>query len=544
MMARDAIRRPWVALALGRLLLEGLTRTVLGDTGADTSPGTGRLSGLLQRELAAPGRWGAMVTRLDGTLLFATNAHEAFIPASTTKLFIGALALDHLGAGARIQTPVRVSRPPDADGTLRSDLWMLGQGDPTLGTAPRTASQGAVGSRDDALVPWVERWRSMGLRRIEGDLVLCDAAVQVPEYGPGWEEEDRAEAYAAPVSAFVVNDNSFRVATPPVSPGTASVPFRIDPPLPALEVVWAVSPGTNATHQIQSIRPGPDRPVEIRGRFATGTNGWSADLAVARPAQVFGELLRRTLERRGVPVTGTVRVSRSAEDCPPVAWDRWISPSLDQRLGLCLKPSQNLHAQLLLAEVGRDARSAAGSPSSPASPGGADGPTGPPNLPPARHDLMGLARLPALLARAGITPAEVHLEEGSGLSRSNRVSPAATVALLCFMAGHPHREAWKDSLPRAGVDGTLRNRFRSGRARGVVRAKTGSLRGVQALGGYVRTAGGEEWAFAIYAGEAGNAAEARARMDRWVEILAGEAPEDAGGSSEPGATRPPGRPPG
>lgn len=496
--------------------------------GADSVDGLrpSHLAERLQRELAspepgpeAPGvRWGALVTRLDGTVLFATNAHTGFIPASNTKLFIGALALEHLGADARLRTPMHVAAAPGADGTLASDLWVIGQGDPTLGTAPRAGSVDSPGTWDTALETWVDRWRSRGLRQIRGDLVMCDAAVRVPEYGPGWDAEDRAEWYAAPVSAFVVNDNTFRLVAPPGAAGTLPVPFRVDPPLPSLEVTWAVFPGTNSTHRIRYGRTGPGRPIEVRGRLATGTNAWSAELAVAHPAQVFGELLRRTLERRGVRVSGGVRVDHSGEARPPLAWDEWTSAPLGDRLGLCLKPSQNLHAQLLLAEVGRAAEQAARSPGS-----------GTPTPPDAGvravgHDAWGLAQMPRLLQRAGIAPDEVHLEEGSGLSRSNRVSPAATVALLRFMARNAHQRVWKESLPLAGVDGTLRRRFQTGRAHRSVRAKTGSLRGVHALGGYVTTAGGEEWVFAIYANEAQGSPQARIRMDRWVELLAGADP--------------------
>jgi len=484
-----------------------------------------RLQHELDRSNGASTVWGAVVTRADGRPVFATNAHLAFIPASNTKLFIGAMALDHLGPEARLSTPVRVHHPPDASGTLHSDLWIVGQGDPTLGTPSATdprangtsvaAGAGGAGETgsawDRALLPWVARWKSRGLKRIEGDLVLCDAAVRVPEMGPGWDEEDRAEGYGAPVSAWVVHDNTFRLTAATIGPGATEVPFRIEPPLPSLSVDWRVVPGTNASHRIQYQRRSPGGPIEFRGRYAAGIPGWSAELAVANPAQNFGELLRRTLERQGVAVSGSIRVVHSLSEAPPLEWDRWISSPLNERLGLCLKPSQNLHAQLLLAEVGRRAEQAAGSKALSSSTSSS----------PRRHDEWGLTVLPAFLSRAGVAEGAVRLEEGSGLSRANRVTPAATVALLRFMAGHPQQRVWKDSLPVGGVDGTLRHRFKNGPARGRVRAKTGSLRGVHALGGYVTTAGGRELVFAIYANQAQGDSDARARMDRFVEILAG-----------------------
>ena len=274
----------------------------------------------LQRELsgstASPTIWGALVMRNDGTQVFGTNTHHPFIPASNTKLFIGAMALDQLGPEAQLHTPVHVSRPPDADGVLRSDLWILGQGDPSLGTAPRSGNGNNAGTWDEALVSWVTQWQSKGLRRVIGDLVMCDAAVQIPEYGPGWDDEDRAEWYGAPVSAFVVNDNTFRLVASATPLGATSIPVLKHPPLPCLAVDWRVLPGTNTTHRIHYERRLPGGPIEFHGRFATGTNGWSAELAIANPAQVFGELLKRTLERRGIPISGSVRVVHATNGCP------------------------------------------------------------------------------------------------------------------------------------------------------------------------------------------------------------------------------------
>ena len=496
--------RLWIALGAA-----GWAATVAPMHGAESeAPVDLSLPERLQRELGDPATagvvWGAWVVRADGSPVFGTNTQHAFIPASNTKLFIGAMALDRLGPEARLRTPVHVERPPDADGVLRSDLWVIGQGDPGFGSAPQAGAGASRRPWDQALEPWVARWQSRGLRRVEGDLVLCDAAVQVPDYGPGWDEEDRAEAYGAPVSAFVANDNTFKLVAPPIAPGASSVPFHTEPPQASWGVEWQVHPGTNAPHRIRYERRSPGGPVIVQGQITPGPRGWSAELAVPDAPRAFGELLKHTLQRRGIAVSGSVRVVHATNGCPGLAWDHWDSEPLARRLALCLKPSQNLHAQLLLAEVGRRVE--------PTTPG--------PGASARRHDLQGLSVLPGFLARIGIAPESVHLEEGSGLCRSNRVTPAATVTLLRSMADGPRSDLWKASLPVGGVDGTLVHRFKTGRAHRNVRAKTGSLRGVHALGGYVTTADGEELVFALYANQAQSDPQARARLDRFVEILA------------------------
>jgi D-alanyl-D-alanine carboxypeptidase/D-alanyl-D-alanine-endopeptidase (penicillin-binding protein 4) len=92
---------------------------------------------------------------------------------------------------------------------------------------------------------------------------------------------------------------------------------------------------------------------------------------------------------------------------------------------------------------------------------------------------------------------EVLFEEGSGLSRNNLTTPNATVALLQFMNHHKSAEVYLNSLPIAGVDGTLRNRMKGTPAAGNVHAKTGTLRWANSLSGHLTTAAGEHLIFSI-----------------------------------------------
>jgi len=455
----------------------------------------------LQSALAAPtGRgaaWGALVVAGDGSVVFATNSNRQFIPASNTKLFTAALALDRLGATNLLHTPLLSSNLPDADGLLKSDLWVVGQGDPVFGANPTNATF------IDALQPLADRLFARGVRQIDGDLVICDAALRTPAAGAGWEAGDLIESYGAPVSAVVVNDNTFRVvASPAEAPGLPAL-FRVEPELPSVRTDWRVLTSTNKAHAVSYVRDAATGMVRFTGRMPLGSRPWTPELSVADAPMHFGEVLRDSMTRRGIDLTGKVRVVHSTNGLPPVELLSWASEPLGLRIRRCLKPSQNLHAQLLLALVGAEVARTNADPA-------------------LTDDRLGLLQFPAFLARAGVPEGSVRFGEGSGLSRGNAVTPAATVALLRFMRRHPDSAAWMTALPVGGVDGTLKNRFRKGPATGNVRAKTGSLRGVNALGGYVTTAAGEELTFAIYANDATVDPEARSRMDRWVELLAAQ----------------------
>jgi D-alanyl-D-alanine carboxypeptidase/D-alanyl-D-alanine-endopeptidase (penicillin-binding protein 4) len=110
---------------------------------------------------------------------------------------------------------------------------------------------------------------------------------------------------------------------------------------------------------------------------------------------------------------------------------------------------------------------------------------------------LGLEAVRSFLKTAGIRPEALVLDDGSGLSRSDMITADATVQLLTFMSKHRYANVFRDALPTAGVDGTLRNRMRGTAAENNVRAKTGSLSSAASLAGYVTTTAGEKLAFAI-----------------------------------------------
>jgi D-alanyl-D-alanine carboxypeptidase/D-alanyl-D-alanine-endopeptidase (penicillin-binding protein 4) len=117
----------------------------------------------------------------------------------------------------------------------------------------------------------------------------------------------------------------------------------------------------------------------------------------------------------------------------------------------------------------------------------------------------GLAVVKSFLREAGIDSSGLVLTDGSGLSRNDLVTANSTLQLLTYMSRHRYAEVFREALPVAGIDGTLRNRMKGTTAMSNVRAKTGSLSTVATLSGYVTTAAGERLVFSImsnsYTGE-------------------------------------------
>jgi D-alanyl-D-alanine carboxypeptidase/D-alanyl-D-alanine-endopeptidase (penicillin-binding protein 4) len=126
------------------------------------------------------------------------------------------------------------------------------------------------------------------------------------------------------------------------------------------------------------------------------------------------------------------------------------------------------------------------------------------------------------LRRSGVDPRGWALQDGSGLSRSDLVSPHEMVSLLAAMDRHRHAAAFRDSLPIAGVDGTLEHRMRGTGAQGRVVAKTGTIRHVNALDGYATSRSGERLAFAIIVNHhTGDPKDATAAIDQIGNVLVG-----------------------
>jgi D-alanyl-D-alanine carboxypeptidase/D-alanyl-D-alanine-endopeptidase (penicillin-binding protein 4) len=466
-----------------------------------------RLAAHLAQPRFAPAAWGVKIVSLDsGKTLFEHNAEKYFNPASNAKLYTGALALNNLGADYQIKTSIYSTARPDAAGTLKGDLILYGRGDPTL------AASLNGGDYNRPLEPLLAQITAAGIRKIDGDIVGDESYFNSPPFGSGWEWDDLQEYYGAEVSALSLHDNSLDLFVKPADRVGLPCKIMTGPATSFLTFMNRTQTAPKGTEtSIRYYRPVGENIVYVSGRLAVdNAKGYATSIAVHNPALLFVTLLKDALAQRGIVITGRARaIDWKYREVTPLDVSKLVelgfieSPPMKEILRDMMKPSQNLYAHLLLLQVGmnRDQQRAISEGKSPAknATNGQASAAPDPRLqtPDLNTEESGVEALTAFLNEVGVRKGDVLLEEGSGLSRRDVITPNATIALLTFMSKHKLFAIYREALPIAGVDGTLKNRMKDTAAANNVHAKTGTLRYVYALSGYVTAASGEHLAFSI-----------------------------------------------
>ena len=488
-----------------------------------------RLHAIISQPQFSNALWGVKIQTLRGEqIVFQHNSSKRLKPASNAKLFTAALALNKLGSEYRIKTSFLSSNHPNEAGEIAGDLTVYGRGDPTF------AARFYEGDYEKSVLPLVTALQAAGVKRIQGDLIGDESFFRGPPFGSGWTWGDLQNYYGAEVSALTIHDNVLDITI--TSGGSLGFPCNIRVRPESAYVSFVNRTRTVVSHlprEFHLYRPIGENVIYLHGQVPVDDLGFDTSVAVHDPAAFFLFQLKAALNRSGIEVNGRMRtvtwidrVEASGIENPVFEIAKVQSRTLGEILPQMLKPSQNLYAQLLLLQVGAieprfdeaeqnklDVNSKNMTE----------------NLRPASNlrflepttEKKGLLEMQRFLSEAGIDSDEVLLDDGSGLSRRSLVTADSIVDLLIHMNRHAESDAFRNSLPVAGVDGTLKRRMIGTQAHGNVRAKTGSLQHVTALSGFVSTARGEPLVFSILLNHhSGDQAEARLAVDEMVVSLA------------------------
>ncbi|MBI5083951.1 MAG: D-alanyl-D-alanine carboxypeptidase/D-alanyl-D-alanine-endopeptidase [Acidobacteria bacterium] len=451
---------------------------------------------ILATPVARKATWGVHVVDLaTGRTLYARNAGVPFTPASNTKLFSTALALVRLGPEYRFETKV-LGAAPDPAGRIQGDLRLIGGGDTTLSARIVPYQKGPIeGDPLHGLAALADEVLARGVRFVAGNVVGDDTLWPWQPYPDGWAAGDLAWEYGAAVSALTLNDNAISITVRPGKTPGAPAEVSVRPPVEHFTFHVTLKTEAGAERKINFDRAPGSSVVEISGTVPPNSPAVSQLIAVEDPARFAAEAFIMLLRARGITVGGTARAAHRAagQRYAPAAGTvlaRRLSPPLLEIARVVDKVSQNLHAEILLREVGRVRRGEGTA-------------------------AAGQKEMEEFLVGLGIEKLDFSLEDGSGLSRRTLISPTAITSLLRYMDQSPHGDAFWSLLPAAGEDGTLSARFRGVEGASTIRAKTGTISHVAALSGYTGPNGSRRLAFSIIAnGATGPAADIRALIDR------------------------------
>jgi D-alanyl-D-alanine carboxypeptidase/D-alanyl-D-alanine-endopeptidase (penicillin-binding protein 4) len=464
--------------------------------------------------------WGALVLDLDkNQTLLAINPDKMFVPASTTKLFTVAAALDILGSDHRFETPVYARGKIDSSGRLKGDLILVASGDLTM--VGRTAEDGKIAytngdhtyanygghvelTSTDPVAGLRELARQIlesGVKEVDGDVIVDDrlfAAYQPPV-------QSELDQYI--VSPIMINDNLIDLEVIPGEMGErASLNWR--PRVGGYNVTSSVmtSEANESLWYTAYFSEDGSTNITIWGEVPANGGPKVRVIHVPDPASFARSLFIEALREEGVRVNASALSLNPSDRLPPAeeytGLDRVAllrSPPFSENARLILKVSHNMHADSLLSLMASQ-----------------EG-----NMTPEE----GLVAERAFLARAGVDLDSVSLSDGSGRSPANRVTPRAVVQLLRYMARHSDSESYRDAMVTMNLtagsdDGDGQLRFKGGDMVFGDALNHRTLLSSMGICGYMRTASGRDVALALYVNSAlGEVAAAGEDMKHICEAI-------------------------
>lgn len=461
--------------------------------------------------------WGIDVVDLEsGKVIYSLNPDHLFLPASNVKLLTTAAALATAGPDYRFHTTVETTGKLDSDGRLLGDLVIVGRGDANISgrVMPYQVKTERISPPTLILEQLADQLVQRGLKMVDGDLIGDDTFYSAQRYGEGWAYDDLQWIDGAPVSALSFNDNVLFIRIHPGEQAGEKALVTTDPETTYYEIDnRIVTSAAGVARKIGVHRDAGSLKVLLWGSLPLNDSGTSEAITIEDPADFTAQLFRGILEKRGITITGKTRArhgdlaqffdqppqpaeGRNHKQCcsaapataaqtqvqpaplvtppnPPLVLAEHVSLPLLEDVRVTNKASQNLHAELLLRLISKLK--------------GGDG---------SFED--GSAARRQFLLKAGLRSEDFFLLDGSGLSRRDLITPESVVQLLTYASHQPWGPNYEQTLPVAGVDGSLAERFQNTAASGLVHAKTGTLSHVNALSGYGETRSGRRFVFSIF----------------------------------------------
>ncbi|MFN8847239.1 MAG: D-alanyl-D-alanine carboxypeptidase/D-alanyl-D-alanine-endopeptidase [Bdellovibrionales bacterium] len=434
---------------------------------------------LIKKNKLSPDHFAIFVAKSKDSPFVSWRSKESMLPASITKLLTASAVLHHLPPGSKFKTQL-VTEAKIEKGVLKGDLYLLGGGDPSFVS--------------ENMWVLVNNFKRNGISEIAGSLIVDDSLFDSVRYDPSRESVRVDRAYDAPVGAMSFNWNSMNVFVRPTARGSLAT-VTLDPESDYFILTNQVKTVKGKKLQIDVDREWDDTKnkeiFKVRGEIGDEVTEHLVFANIQKPDYWSGNNLKSFLQQRGIQVKGQIRIGKAQKSARVLA--EVESKPIELILADMNKFSNNYVSEMLTKNISLKS-------------------TQPGSLP------VGIQLIKEHLKRVVGKENGIQLVNPSGLTRENRMSAQALWSVL-----HHHimdftsMPEFFSSLPIAGVDGTLKRRFKNSDLERHLRAKTGLLNGVASLAGYLQDEKGELTSFAIMYNGPGDLARVRETMDEILE---------------------------
>lgn len=396
------------------------------------------------------------------------SEQKSLSTASVMKLYTTAVALDLLGPDFTFATSVYYSGSLDAKtGILSGNLLLKGGCDPAFYSAYFNDRY------QDCFGYWIKQLKNCGIKKIQGNLLIDLSALDQKSIPGGWAWDDIGNYYGAGVSALSFRDNQYEIYFE--SSKLVDHQAKIKSIIPEMSTLSldnkVVSSTKTGDNTIVYGAPGLWHQ-SIEGTIPVDQTDFVVKAAMPDPPIVAAQVFLKKLQESGVPLSGSITKQVVNDGTKRTLIATWQSPPLKDLIVPLNKESLNLYAEHILREVARRK-------------------LGEPTL------AKGIEAYQQFCVDKGICSFGFFPTDGSGLSRSNALTAQTMVETMKYIYNSKNWEFFLNSLPVAGVDGTLKNSFKDTPLEKNVHAKTGSMSRVRSVAGTMKTKSGRVLLFAI-----------------------------------------------
>lgn len=401
-----------------------------------------------------------VVDLTSGKILYSRHADRLLVPASNMKLFSNAAVLMILGPDYRFKNQLSTDANQLQQGNLHGSLYLQLSGDPSFSH-----------ERLALLLNILKAWH---IQRIKGNIYIDSNHAQVDAYPLGWMEEDLVYGYGAPIAPLMIDANRI----------TVTVNQANNFNKPAIIETDDISNSIVISNQVQTqnknrackitFKSNDQNQITVVGCIAIGNHAIQQQLAIRNPLLYAQQLIKQQLHLAGIKLDGNILLGNTPTNV--LILKEEFSKPVAQLMADTLKTSDNLYADSLFLHAAEKLYGA-----------------------PVNWQLAATLLKNFMFKQANLDLNTAKIADGSGLSRDNLISAKQTVALLRFIYDKfPLSYEYITALPVAGRDGTLQRRLKKATEQDLVRAKTGTMKGIASLSGYLYTANNHTVAFAIF----------------------------------------------